>query len=106
MGLILLAVCDHCDLQESISFGAGMSDFTTVCNVPAINRKTGKLVVKNYLKHRSSKSLSFYNQPNMYSGDLGDEYHEWDDVLLKQTGNLCPNCKSFTMNFELLACYD
>jgi hypothetical protein len=105
MGSVLKAIC-KCGFEKEFLFGGGMMDFNTVCNVPALNKETGEFVVENYLSKSSSEDLSFYNQPNMYSGDLGDEYHQWSGVLLKQTGNLCPNCKSFTMNFELIACYD
>lgn len=101
MGQILNAKCNKCGYHKEIFFGAGMMDFQTVCKVPALNTKTGRLVVKNFYKiDKQSIDITFYCEPEMYQGELGDEGHEWGDIFLSSTNNLCPKCNAFTMDFE------
>jgi hypothetical protein len=107
MGQMLNAICNKCGFQKEVSFGAGMSDFQTVCNVPALNTKTGKLVVKNFLKvDKQANDITFYNDPKMYKGEIEDEYHQWGDIFLSPKNNLCPKCKTYSMNFENLGNFD
>ncbi len=40
MGSILTAICRDCGFEKEICFGGGMLNFDTVCNVPAVNKKT------------------------------------------------------------------
>ena len=83
-----------------------MLNFTRVCHVPAIDSRTGKFVVKNFIRNKTNVNLKFYNQAGMYAGELGDDYHQWGDVHLKCSDNICPECGAFTMSFEMLGCYD
>lgn len=105
MGSILKANCDKCGFEKEVWFGAGMKDFTTICNVPAITKKTGRLGVKNILKEHMG-DYTFYSDPTMYEGELGDDAHQWGEVMLKRENNLCPRCKNFTMVFEDNGCFD
>ena len=105
MGSVLKAIC-KCGFEQEFLFGAGMMDFETVCNVPAVNKETGEFTVENYFNKDSLENLSFYTQPEMYSGKIIDDYHEWGEVLLKPTANFCPKCKNFKLTFEGIALFD
>lgn len=106
MGTILIANCVQCGFEEEFPYGGGMMDFESVCNVPAISKNTGHFVVRNYFEEKLSGEFLFYNNPEMYSGKLGKDYHEWGEILLKRKNNICPHCKTFTMSFESFAFYD
>lgn len=100
MGQILNAVCNKCGFQKEIIFGAGMMDFQTVCNVPALNAKTGKLVIKNFFKiDKNSIDFTFYSEPTMYKGKIKNDALEWDGIYLSHQNNLCPKCQGYTMEF-------
>ena len=107
MGSILVAVCKKCGFEKEIFFGGGMLDFDNVCIIPAVNKKTGKFIIKNYLnKSTYSDNIIFYNQPEMYSGVIDEGAHQWCDVYLKRKDNYCPECKGFTLDFEFAGCFD
>lgn len=107
MGSILTAICGGCGFKKEIFFGGGMLNFTTVCNVPAINKNTGEFIITNYLnKSTYSDNIIFYNQPEMYSGVIDEGAHQWCDVYLKRKDNYCPECKGFTLDFEFAGCFD
>ena len=107
MGTLLRAVCNKCGYSNIVNFGAGMLNFTEVCNVPVINKKSGKLEIKNILdKDISKENYSFYNEPEMYQGEDSGKKHQWGDIFLSEERNLCPSCLKFTMNFESEGLYD
>jgi hypothetical protein len=107
MGIILSAFCEKCGFEKEVWFGAGMDNFMTVCNVPALNKKSGRFVIKNILKKgNSSRDFNFYNESGMFQGTIENDDLQWDDVILKESGNLCPNCKLFSMKFFQNGCFD
>ncbi len=106
MGTLLKAVCSNCDFSEEFLFGGGMQDFDRVCNLPAIEKRTGKFVVENYFRNKTNADLKFYNQSGMYAGEPGADYHQWMDVYLKSDHNICPLCNEFAMRFEMIGFYD
>ncbi len=107
MGLILIASCKNCGFKQDIFFGSGMADYTRVCDVPGINRKTGEFVVANFLKADELKSeIIFYNEPLMYSATIGEDYHDWGDVLIQKKNNICPQCKIYSLEFINDGCFD
>jgi len=100
MGTILNAYCEECGFENEVWYGAGMADYGTVCNVPAIDNKSGKFVIRNILAEDKLKDdLSFYNDPVMFNGKIKNEELQWGEIYLKADKNLCPKCKSFTMQF-------
>lgn len=107
MGTIVRASCCKCGFEKEVFFGGGMSDFTTKCRVPAIETKTGKFVVKNYFKKvQLEGDFVFYDEPRMYEGNIEDGAEKWGEVSLKFKNNLCPYCRTFTLNFESIGLYD
>ena len=107
MGEILNAKCDQCGFQQQFRFGAGMGDHLTQCSVPAIDKQTGDFVVENYFKKDSfNGQFMFYNEPEMYHGEVDRKYIQWKEVKLKRTDNLCPNCLRFKMSFASGICFD
>lgn len=107
MGELLNAKCDHCCFQQQFSFGAGMEDHLTRFSVPAIDKHTGEFVVKNYFeKDTFNGQFVFYNEPEMYEGDIARNFVKWGEIKLKRTDNLCPNCLRLKMSFEFAGCFD
>ncbi len=106
MGQIINAICKNCSFQKEFLFGAGMMDFTKVCKVPAVDKETGKFVVKNYLSNKKMGNIIFYNHNDMFKGTIGDDYHSWGEINIKKEFNLCPECKLFTLNFDEIALFD
>ncbi len=108
MGSILKASCQKCKFSREFDFGAGMMDFTTNCSAPGINKATGGFVVENYFsKDNLPKDIKFYNDPNMYQGEL-DEHKtlQWQEVYLKHKDNLCPVCRSYSLSFIETGLFD
>jgi len=84
-----------------------MMNFSTHCGVPALNLKTKKLLAGNYFnKDKLSKEIVFYNDPNMYEGELEHYIIQWGDVHLNPGHNLCPMCYDFTMKFQDAGYFD
>ncbi len=76
------------------------------CDVPGID-ESGKFVVKNMLVHKATDTdLTFYNNPKMYLGKLGEDATEWARVRLNPTGNVCPTCGKFDLRFDGVGQYD
>ena len=106
MGTILMANCKKCGfLKDEIYYGGGMMNFMEVCNVPALNRKTGQLIVKNIFK-KHSEDIVFYNNPSMFKGKLGKDTHQWGDIYLRRLKNHCPQCKNYSLIFSDAGCWD
>jgi hypothetical protein len=107
MGVTLIATCDQCGFMKAILFGCGMDDGDSVCRVPAINIKTGKFIVKNIRDPKVLKlPYRFYNDKRMFQGEITDDDFESNGITLKYYENLCPNCKTFTLNFQKDLPYD
>jgi len=106
MGSIVGAFCNNCGFKEKIYYGGGRFNHTTVCNVPGINKTTGKFEVRNFYEKDKLKDFIFYNDPEMYKGRITDGALEWKDIQLKSSENLCPNCKKFEMNFMTIGDFD
>lgn len=108
---MLKAKCNKCGFEKEFYYGGGMRDFMTVCNVPAIDNKTGKFVIKNFFKKDKLKDIVFYNEHTMYHGRINknnniNNSHEWGEILLKKSNNLCPTCRLYSMDFEFCGCFD
>lgn len=77
---------------------------------PAISKKTGKLVARDYLRHKNdetkSKWFTFYNEPELQGPepeDMEEGEIDWGyDFALKDLYYYCPNCKNLTMHFILV----
>lgn len=108
MGTILKAVCTACNFNKQLFTGGGMHNFTTYHGLPAINLKTKKLVVENYMKKEELKGkVIFYNEAGMSesSGELTANEDD-TDVGLYTEKNKCPACGKYTMNFEFAGVWD
>ncbi len=107
MGTMIQAKCEKCGFQKEFLFGAGMNDFMSKCDVPAINTKTGKFVVKNIFDTDSTKVLfRFYNDPKMNLNTVGNDDIQWGEIFIGRTENFCPSYKSFSLNFEEVGFFD
>ena len=104
---MIRATCKICGFEKEFLFGAGMSDFEAICNVPAINKKTGKFIIKNiYEIDQLSSNIIFYNQPEMYSGSMEEGAHQWREVFIKEKNNLCHKCLTYSLDFDVYGNYD
>ena len=84
-----------------------MRDFMTRSSVPAINKNTGQFVIKNYLKKDTFRTpIVFYNNPQLFKGEIEDDGLIWGEVVLKHTHNFCPKCNQFTLEFMEYALID
>lgn len=107
MGSILIASCKNCGFKQDVWFGAGMADSDKVCDVPGINRKTGKFVVANFFKEEELKrEIIFYTEPLMFKGDIKDDYYDWGGVHICRNNNLCPKCKNYSLDIISDGCFD
>lgn len=107
MGVFIKAKCQDCNWEREFLFGAGMNDFMHSCDVPAINKKTGKFVVKDILDGSvDSNKYVFYNDPKMNVNPIGKDFIQWGEVFLQRTENYCPSCKSFGLSFEDFGSFD
>ena len=106
MGALLTAKCELCGFSANAVLGGGMMNFTKVCHVPAIDKRTGSFVIKNLFDKKNNKHYTFYNEAAMYSGIIDSTDLRWLDVQLKSTNNYCPQCKAFSMRFIRVGCFD
>lgn len=107
MGTILKAACPCGFVKEDIFYGGGRMNFTTHCEVPAINKKTGKFLTENFFsKDNLPEEIVFYNDPRMYKGKLVQYELQWGKVHLNPLNNLCPSCSDFTMEFQKVGFFD
>ncbi len=109
MGQILQAICRNskCRFKETVYFGGGITDFTTVCSVPAIDRSTNKFLVENYLQEDTLPShIIFYTSPDLQSESDNQDWHQWCEVSLKPKNNYCPECGYYTLDFLDVGCWD
>ncbi len=105
MGEILEAKCYKCGLSQQLLFGAGMLNFDTVSDIPALD-ENGKLVSVN-IRDERYKDYQFYTAPDMYEGDIeGEDELTWSEYTLKSKKNYCPDCKQMTMEFVHIALFD
>ena len=126
MGNLLKAKCACGAEYNNIPFGGVKSNFKTVCLIPAIHKETGKLEVVNYYEHVPKtvkknflqrwfgKSLQlpnpqyiFYNDQQLQTVEP-EKYRNigFGDVTLNNKQNFCPDCKCFTLDFEIVAYTD
>lgn len=107
MGSMVLAKCTNCDFEKEFDFGAGMMDFQTICNVPAISTKTGKFLTKNIFdKEKLKGRYLFYSDKSMHLGTISQDDLQWGDIWLKRNENFCPVCKSFSLRFDVVGLFD
>ena len=128
MGSIILPVCENCGYKTAkIYFGGGMNNHLTHCGVPALNTETNEIVTVNYKdEHIIENSLKdnptykIYNQPNMFLVDekvgshrysifhagVNGGKHYYDELYFKISGNLCPKCQTYNLQFESCGCWD
>ena len=108
MGSILMANCTKCGFNKKLFFGGGMSNFKENCSVPVYNSKANNILVKNILSSEETIDGDvFYNNPQMFEGDIRDDIDlQWDKVFLKRTGNFCPSCWEYSLVFMDVGCFD
>ncbi len=107
MGYAIQAKCTSCNFSKEVTFGLVMrSIFLDDFPVPACNKKTGKISTQNIYGKDAKDRYDFYTDSTMYQGSIGNDAIEHGEFSLKCTGNLCPKCKLFTMNFKVYANVD
>ncbi len=108
MGKVLNAVCKECGFtRNGIYYGQGMQ--MAPARIPAIQKETGELVVAEL---SDDPNLRFYHQRAMFKDPInkdfmGENYgHENNDIWLSATGNLCPACHEFSLDFVSIGNWD
>lgn len=106
MGKFIEAKCGACNFEKEFNFGGNMLDFKTNNPVPAIHKISGKFKNVNYLKHKEKNDYIYYFE-DLLKGDNTSGYTFQDfDFFLNENGNYCPECKKFSLNFNLVAFTD
>lgn len=112
MGEMIQASCPCGYETDFFYIGVGMRGPETnpKCFAPAISKKTGKLVTRDYLKYKNAKTktkwFTFYNDPELHGNSAEGEIEFWDNFIIPATNLYCPNCKNFTMCNTWLGCWD
>ncbi len=112
MGEMIQASCPCGYETREFCIGVGMEGPkpNPKCMVPAISRKTGKLVYRDFLKMKTpgtrTESLIFYNDPELHGNSAEGEIEFWEGFVIPATNLYCPNCKNFTMSFIEVALWD
>lgn len=102
MGTMLNAICKNCGFTKgNIYFGSGMIERTP--KVPAIQKDTGKFVVAEI---SDDPNLQFYHQREMYKDPIKDYGIQNLDISLNPSGNLCPACQEYAMDFVVTGNFD
>lgn len=82
--------------------------------MPALNKHTHEIETLNYLEEmkeerylfffkksiKKRKNYFFYTEPEMFINNGDDRSYCWGDLKIKMTGNLCPRCNSYNLQFE------
>lgn len=107
MGILLSASCKCGYYKENLLFGAGMCNFETECNVPAIKNGTNELVMRNIFRKEENSDYIFYSDSLFHQPIAEDESTlDFGNVSLAKTGNFCPKCTDFQMDFLMLGFFD
>lgn len=108
MGTLLTPHCPACGFESNwFYFGAGMRDFDTKTNVPALDTRTGELTSLNIKESNTDPDIVPYTDPSMHEGPIDKEKaHEWSETWLAEDRNKCPRCGRFTLRFDWAGNYD
>lgn len=101
MGQIMDAECRICNFKTSFRYGGGRFDYETNNPVPAINVVTEKLESINYISEKDNSNYLFYTQDCLKGNNGDNNVYQNFELQLNQNNNYCPNCKSFTFDFQI-----
>ncbi len=101
MGNIIASKCRLCDFENEFRFGGNRFDFKTNCPVPAINIETGEFVNINYKELEKDSAYLFYSDEKLKDINNNSNTINDFDLKLSSKNNYCPNCKNFTLDFNL-----
>jgi hypothetical protein len=99
MGAIYNAACGSCDFQVQFTLGGNRTNFRENSPVPAIKKATVEFVNPNYIEVEDSKDYRFYWEEKM--SDAKEEFPiQYFGKEIQRSGNLCPQCNSFSLGFK------
>lgn len=101
MGQVLKAKCKICNYYKEVSYGGGKYDYQTKIPVPCINKTTGEMESVNYKIEKDNPNYLFYTQPELKGNNKGKNIFQNFDLMLNETNNFCPNCKNYSLDFDL-----
>ena len=101
MGNIINAKCTNCDFEREFKFGGNMMDFTTNNPVPAIHKKSGKFRNVNYFISKLKDNYTYYFEDTLKGNNTNGYTFKNFDLVLNENGNYCPECKKFTLDFNI-----
>lgn len=105
MGYTLQASCDWCNRKALLSFGAGMANHLSLCNVPAWDIKNNTVKSVNYYTHKDDINFKFYSDEEL-RGPLEGYGLQWSSHRLNYENNYCPICRTFSLKFHTIARMD
>ena len=114
-GDIVQAKCE-CGFEETIKFGAGKSNYKTVCNFPFFCNSCSSFVVLNYLSEKPvcklcrSEDVTPYDNDKMRALKSDKPVAGWNandrTFILTDDFYLCPKCKEFKLLFTSIGYFD
>ena len=106
MGNIIKAKCTSCDFEKDFNYGGNMMDFTTNNPVPALHKISGKFKNVNYFKEKDNAHYHYYFEDQLKGDNTTGHTFQNFDLFLNKKNNYCPECKKFSLDFNLLAYTD
>lgn len=114
-GDIVTAKCE-CGFEETIKFGAGKSNYKTVCNFPFSCNFCNSFVVLNYLSEKpvcklcNSEDVTSYDNDKMRAHKSDNSVAGWNandrKFILTDDFYFCPKCKEFKLTFTSVGNFD
>lgn len=101
MAQILKGECRICNYNTSFKYGGSRFDYQTNNPVPAYNKTTEELESVNYKTEKDNPNYIFYTDNELKGKNEGNNYFGNFDLSLNQKDNYCPNCKNFSLDFQI-----
>ena len=121
MGHTAKPICHNCGYTtDDVGFGAGRANHLKLCAMPAVNFDTNEIVTLDYFEKiktvryllffkktvREKGNYVFYCESGMSVRNKDTRNHNWKDLEIPQTGNFCPKCKKYELEFILQNLFD
>ena len=97
MGGIIKAIC-KCGFETDFMGGSSATNYSEVCNAPAICFKCKKIIIKNYLSddincQTCSNPVTFYNHKSLQQQDKNEDLTDplTRELALPEVNCLCQN---------------
>lgn len=105
MGTIVQAACDCGYRSKALRFGAGMTDFDRILEVPVLRHGENEICTLNILREKNVNGCHFYSFTASEAED-NRRTHDFFDERLPAKGNFCPKCGKNSLRFDAVGLFD